>query len=475
MEQLIHSELNLHVDNKLRIFERNYKNNKKPKLVSFRDLCSNWKWAKRSDVYTHAIHKYPARLFPYIPIFFLSTNRYAVEDDIIFDPFAGSGTVLLESIVHPFFKRNAYGAEINPLARLITKVKVTPLEKDILRENINYLFKKIDSFSNEPIIPSFKNIDMWFSPKVQTDLAKIKTCIETTKDDIYKDFFLICFSSIIRNVSLADRSIPPPVLIKPDKFRANPDMYARIKSIFDKKYNSKPIFEFKKVVEKNVIRFESLSKIEEVYSNKISSKIIWDDSLDLKYGAIKSKGAIDKKNAVAMKKSSIGMVITSPPYISAQKYMRSTRLESLWLGLLNEQEIGLIDKKTIGSERISTSFESVSPIGIHDIDLLARKFYKKNPERGKIFAKYFNDMQSIFKNLNFILKPEGKIILVIGNNEVLGQKIDNPKLLSQIAEEEGFKTICCLADEIRSRGIITKRHETGGLIKEEYILILTKE
>ena len=467
-------EVDLYVDKKLEMFENEYLKTRTPIPVSFRNLCLNWKWAKRSDVYTHAIHKYPARLLPYIPIFFLSTTRYANEDDIILDPFAGSGTVLLESMVHPYFKRNAYGVEINPLARLISKVKVTPLDDKLLRKNIDALFKSIDSYSKDPIISKFKNIDMWFSPNVQRDLAIIKACIEKIKDGNYKDFFLMCFSSINRNVSLADRSIPPPVLIKPEKFKDNPEMYSKIKLLFNQKYNATPITEFKKTVEKNAIRVKNLSEITKVSSNKVCSKIIWDDSMNLKYGIMKPNGVIDDKNAVMLEKNSIGMVITSPPYMSAQKYMRSTRLESLWLGLLNESEIASIDKKTIGSERISVKFEDVSPIDIKDIDTLALNVYMKHPERGKIFAKFFHDMKIVFRQLNYVLKPKGKIILIVGANKVLGQEIDTPKLLSRVAEEESFKTIGCLVDEIRSRGIMTKRHETGGLIKNEYILILEK-
>jgi len=96
--------------------------------VGFRELCADWPWAKRSDAYTHLLHRYPAKMLSYIPAFFLSTQRYASRGDPILDVFAGTATVLLESIIHPFLPRSAYGIEINPLARLIAKVKTTLIE-----------------------------------------------------------------------------------------------------------------------------------------------------------------------------------------------------------------------------------------------------------------------------------------------------------------------------------------------------------
>lgn len=469
------TETSLYVEKKLSAFNRDYIKTNKPVQVSFREICSNWRWAKRSDVYTHAMHRYPARLFPYIPIFFLSNSTFATEDDTVLDPFAGSGTVLLESIVHPFIKRNCYGVEINPLARLIAKVKTTPLETCLLEEKARNLFKQLESFSEKIFIPEFKNRDMWFSPTVQKELAKIKVCIERLDEDDYKDFFLVCFSSIIRKVSLADRSIPPPVLIKPEKFRNNPERYTRIKNLFDQKYNSHPILEFKNTVKKNIKRMGALSGVEDVFLGNTKSEIIWDDARELKHCKIKTRGRLDKKNARDIKKNSIGLVITSPPYISAQKYVRTTRLEMLWLGLLKEDNLPIVDRNTIGTERVSKNQESIADVGIAEIDTMGLNIYKKNRERGSIFLKYFHDMRTVFHRLNDVLKSDGKIVMVIGNNKILGKTIKSFELIGKIAGKENFNLKGVLVDKIRSRGFLTKRHETGGLITEEYILIIEKE
>jgi len=137
------------VSSHLAEFRKRFEESGQPLRVSFRSLCSDWSWAKRSDVYSHLMHKYPAKILPYIPIFFLSSETYAGQDEYVLDNFAGTGTVLVESIVHPYLKRNAIGVEINPLARLIAKVKTTPLRMDELREEMKSLISRIKSFSGD--------------------------------------------------------------------------------------------------------------------------------------------------------------------------------------------------------------------------------------------------------------------------------------------------------------------------------------
>lgn len=65
--------------------------------VNFRQLVS---WAPLGERATHYLHPYPAKLLPQIPIFFLSNNLLSSPGDTVLDPFCGSGTVLLEGILH---------------------------------------------------------------------------------------------------------------------------------------------------------------------------------------------------------------------------------------------------------------------------------------------------------------------------------------------------------------------------------------
>lgn len=462
----------LEFDKKIDELKNRYQKAKHPIAFNFRDFCSAWKWAKRSDVFTHHIHRYPAKLIPCIPIFFLS-SKICDENDVVLDPFAGSGTVLLESIAHPHYKRNCVGIEINPLARLIAKVKTTPLNNNELQLKKEELLLSLKRKDITPIIPEYSNLSLWFSRNTQNKLGRLRACIEKIEDGDCKDFFFACFSSIVRKVSLADPNIPPPVVLKIKNYKKTSAKHGEMKDFL--KRNKRPNVNklFKQCVEDNEKRVKSLSEIENVAQGKVRARIVWDDSRNLKIGKLTAKGTIEKRGARAFKKESIGLIITSPPYITAQKYVRTTKLELLWLGLADSKSLVELDKETIGSERVKAD-EEIMPTNIKAIDNLCNKIEDISKERAIMTNRYFNDMVLVMKNSYKVLKKDKKMILIVGNNKVCGHNVNTHEMLAEIGESVGFKRELVVKDRIRSRGMITKRHKNGGLIEDEYIVMLRK-
>src|SRR3989344_9385950 len=119
---------------------------------------------------THGYHTYPAMMIPQIARRLIRT--YGKDAKVLLDPFMGSGTALLEGVLHPNFKK-AYGIDINPLALLISKVKTTAIEPQLLWNEYNKIIKicfneKADvSFKQKKIeTPKFYNIKFWFKPEV---------------------------------------------------------------------------------------------------------------------------------------------------------------------------------------------------------------------------------------------------------------------------------------------------------------------
>lgn len=465
------------VNKQLRQFTQRYHRSQKAIRTSFRSLCSEWVWAKRSDVYTHLIHRYPAKILPYIPIFFLSTEEYASSEELILDPFAGTATVMVESLFHPYYKRNSIGVEINPLARLIAKVKTTPLNLPELINQRNALIERIRAFHGDAPIPEFTNQDMWFSKRIQSDLAKILFCIEEVEDPDYKDFFLVCLSSIVRDISLADPKIPTPVILKASNFTDDTRRKLQIENLIKKKKRARPISHLKKAISRNINRVKTLNEVEDIMSGRVRSEIVWDDARHLRRGKLTSKGFIDKTDAHQIADGSIGMVITSPPYINAQKYVRTTKFELLWLGLVDEHGLADLDRTLVGTERIPASeYKDLHLVGIPSADKVINQIYRKSPERAAIVSRYFEDMRQVLNEVHRVLRDQGRCILVIGNNHICNIEVKSHKILSDIASQEcGLDVEMVLVDSIRSRGMITKRHETGGLVADDWVLVLKKE
>ena len=80
---------------------------------------------------SHSIYPYPARLLRQIPRFFLHCEQIARPGDVVLDPFCGSGTVLVEARAAHM---TGWGIDRNPFARLLSRVKTTPLDHGPARQ-----------------------------------------------------------------------------------------------------------------------------------------------------------------------------------------------------------------------------------------------------------------------------------------------------------------------------------------------------
>nr|MDO8081717.1 DNA methyltransferase [Candidatus Freyarchaeota archaeon] len=403
-----------------------------PTDKSFRELTKDTSMGNS----THRIHFYPAKLLPHVPNYFI--KKYTSLGETVLDPFCGSGTVLLEALQNG---RNAVGVEINPLAALIAKVKTTPLETDNLviclktiRENYNKIF------FDENEIPNFDNLNYWFDSRRTYSLGKICSCIRKIEDKDIRDFFMVTFSSIIRYASKADPRNYVPVMPK-------------------KKYKPKGKLRtwqlFYDAANKNIRR---MKEFVEKAATGVRVKVYCADARNL-----------------PLENESVDLFITSPPYMNAQKYVRSTRLESYWLGLSKEKQLA-VNYDNIGTEYIQKKeYNNIRKTNLEELDDILEQIFQINPIRTAIVAKYFIDMRKVIKELYRVLKTGKKGVIVIGNNTVCGKKIVTNKYISELCLEAGFQIEDIWYDTISSHGLMTKRNKTANIIDKEWITVLGKD
>ena len=89
----------------------------------------NWDFNLHDTKYlTHGFHAYPAKMIPQIADKLLS--EFGKNANVVFDPFCGTGTSLVESKLRNI---DSIGFDLNPLALLIANVKTTPIEEKTLK------------------------------------------------------------------------------------------------------------------------------------------------------------------------------------------------------------------------------------------------------------------------------------------------------------------------------------------------------
>ncbi len=434
-------------------FKRVFKKNKKPIEVKFRDLLKGFKHTER---FTHSIHSYPAKLLVHIPYFFLNNTIFSKEGDNVLDPFNGSGTVYLETILS---QRNAFGADSNPLARLISKVKSTKYSTYILKESLDEILNDIDNSINY-FVPEVVNCTKWFPSKNIDALSKILFKINKIDDEDIKDFMLVSFSNCIKKVSYADPRVSVPVKLNPNRYSEN--SVAKLKTQEQiKNVESSNVYEkFKIICEDNIRRFQKLEK-ENINVNY--SRDIYNDARKL-----------CSENNNLLDDNSIQLIITSPPYAGAQKYIRSSSLNLGWTGLANISEIRRLDTQNIGREIYSKAETNIVPTGIKEADELILKITSINKSRANIACQYILEMKKAISEMVRVLKKNGYIVLVIGNNRICDLEFNTQQYLTTYFKELGLKLEFKLIDAITSYGLMTKRNKTADIISREYILVFKK-
>ena len=441
-------------DADLKILMTKYQQNQEPVTINFRKLVSE---IKSTDRATHFIHKYPAKMLQHIPYYLFKNNIFSRKGDTVFDPFMGSGTVLLEGILA---SRKVIGADINPLAVLITKVKTRQYDIEVLETELNKIikkYKKIKQLKFEE--PKVINLSHWYDDKTVLMLSRLKKVILGINDIEIKEFYQVVFSTCIRKYSYADPRVSVPVKINASRFA---DGHWLKKHALDHLEHIKEhdlIDYFEEVAKKNIQRYFELNNMLES-KEKPNVKVFDKD--------------IKKLTAKEMNNESVDFIITSPPYVSAQKYIRSSRLNIEWLAL-GDKETKFYDQHSIGREQILKSDLSLlEPVGSNELNQIIYQINEKNSTRAHITLAYMIEMKKTFIELYRVLKTHGYFTMVMGNNTIAGIAFETEKFLRQIAEEIGFETKLVLIDDIKSRGLMTKRNKTASTISREYVVIFQK-
>lgn len=428
-----------------------------PIQINFRQLVPELNICER---YTHLIHSYPAKLLSNIPYFFLQTDRFCPKEGIVLDPFCGTGTVMLESNISG---RCAIGADSNPLAVLIAQVKTTYIPSEKLQRTLASVMARARR-SKVEASDNIEPIKRWFSLSTIQQLAKLEESIDKIYFKDQRRFFLLCFSNMIKKVSFADPSISVPVKLNPERFSKSPDR-KKAAEFKLKTLQCIDVFEkFEDICELNIRRNESLRAIHET---GVKTEVISNDARYLTENFGGSKMLADE---------SVDMILTSPPYAGAQKYIRSSWLNLYWLGKKLPEEIRSLNNKNIGREDYHKA-ESNQHVctGIPNADAVLESLYNEGKnERAYIVGNYLNEMKVALDESMRVLKKGGYMIIVIGNNTVCNRPFDTQDYLTSYLQSNGMQLQFKLIDDIKSYGLMTKRNKTASTISCEWVLVLKK-
>jgi hypothetical protein len=177
---------------------------------------------------------------------------------------------------------------------------------------------------------------------------------------------------------------------------------------------------------------------------------------------------------------SIDAVITSPPYPNEKDYTRTTRLESVLLGLLqNKQQLRELKQGLVRSNTRNVYKHDDDDLLVadnHEIQRLAREIeerriaLRKTSGFERLYARaaklYFGGMKKHLSELRCVLKPGAQLAYVVGDQaSYLRILIRTADLLGEIADSLGYEVV--RKDLFRTR-LATA---TKAQLKEEVLIL----
>lgn len=150
-----------------------------------------------------------------------------------------------------------------------------------------------------------------------------------------------------------------------------------------------------------------------------------------------------------LKSRTVSLLITSPPYMNNYHYVRNTRPQLYWLGLIEgPEELRRYEQENFGKfwqtvrqgEAIDLEFD------LGDIAALVSRLRALNVERGpyggpgwaNYVASYFNDCNRFLQLVSRQLRPGARAVIVVGNSIVQGIEFKVDQLLAELAERTGL-------------------------------------
>ena len=402
------------------------------------------KTIKDTAYITHGYYTYPAKFIPQLASKIIT--EYSNEGDIIIDPFMGSGTTIVEALVH---NRIGIGTDINEISTLVSQVKTMPIDYDTLLQEFKNLLSKINFKSSVKIGEGLKlaeRIDYWFKPHIKEELLIIFKHILKLENSSLRDFFLVAFAQILKSCSIwMQKSIKPTRDLN--------------------KKEVKPLSKFEWQVNRMIKKHKEYNKL---LPPTVMKNI-------QKYRLIKN-GTSQK---LPCEDGKADLIVTSPPYVTSYEYADLHQLPLLWFGYL--EELNSFRKKFIGSSYREGKKQIVLK------SKLAENIIYQLKNKKKIEVKnYFSDMLESFLEMRRVLKRGGKAAIVIGNTQF--QKVDilNAEVFQEQLENIGFKTHDIIHREIPSKMLPSTRDKKSGRFTKatslnktiayptEYILIMEK-
>ncbi|MBP9114252.1 MAG: hypothetical protein KBF88_15675 [Polyangiaceae bacterium] len=335
-------------------------------LVEALSVESSLENENAARAHVHGFHTYPARMHP-------TTASRLVDSfggDIVLDPFCGSGTVLIETML---LGKKAIGSDLNPIAVELSELKTSAYSDEVkaaLLERCSSIRDTCLERAKKPQGGAYRRYSeedrAIFSPHVMMELDSIRHEIEETGDPLRRILELV-FSSMLVKVSnyVSDTNLR----IEPKRVRrgfASDFLVKRTEELL-----------------RQMAEFDGLLPSPSFDARVSCANACFLDDLE--------DGEVDS-------------IVTSPPYVGTYDYLEHHRLRLRWLGWSDQ---------TFAAEEFGA----------------LRNYRDMAPSAGE--ANWTEELHIFLREAARVVRPEGNVVLLIADSSMGDQAVSAVRSIKQ--------------------------------------------
>ena len=342
----------------------------------------------------------------------------------VLDPFAGSGTSLVES------RRagaRAWGSELLAPAVLAARVKTRfELSGKALRAASRRAVARAPRHAASPL-PFLRETRRQFDPEALEELRRLREALPRGGSPT-ADALRLAFGRILIPSSRLHRS---PCL-----------GYDRRHHVSDQS----PFDRFLEATDEMVNDLASL----------IPERARWGPTARVVEGDART---------VPWPRGSVDLAVTSPPYVNGMDYVMNYKIDLAWLGYARSYaDLARLRSAEVACDNLprSETWAYRSVVGSRDPwldeilprirDNVARKGSYRRDDVHAVVRRYFADLVPVLTHVRDALKPGGRFVLVVGDSLLAGAYVPADLLTARLGSALGFRIVAVEVARARRSG-----------------------
>jgi len=388
-------------------------------FVSFRRLVSG---IPSTTYATFGLYRYPAKFIPQVIAYVL--DEYARPGMTVIDPFAGYGTA---GVVSRVYGHDYELWDLNPLLDVFHEVAtMEPREVDL--DSVLSMIRT----TRETFVPKWSNLGYWFPEEFLPVLSRSWGLYHSTHEAWLKLVMVIPLLKTTRYFSYDDT--------QRQKLSKSPKSRARIDSLLHN--NWQDLF---------------YSKLRESMANILRRASEYQALSPKPVRAVVRGGADTLTLALSEGRD---ILITSPPYLQAQEYMRQAKMDLFWLGF-SEAVVKELSKKEI-------PYRAVQPCSILSETYLDLTEQIKEPHIRRTFDRYFWGILGALTRLQEQISSY--LFLFVGPATIRGRPIPIDRIFIEHFVNLGWTHEATLKDAIVARQMFLYANNPATGLKDERMM-----